>query len=327
MTRQIGKALLSALAPAPIRVSQTRPSLPKEVNWSNVAFLTLSPIAAIVGVTLYVLDRGLHPGDLVCFASMLWLSGLAITAGYHRYYSHRSYKCRPAVRVFYLLFGAAALENSVLIWASNHRYHHRFVDQGEDPHDITRGRFWAYMGWAFYRKRSEPSLENVADLTSDRMAAWQHRYYLPLGIVVGFVLPLLLGLSIGRPLGGFLWGGLFRAVVLHHITFFFNLAGHSIGRRPYSNEDSSRDSAWLSLLGFGEGYHNFHHAFPGDYRSGVAWYHWDPTKWWIWGLSLAGLTSRLNRTSERSILKARRQTASTQLFLERQSDERTDQCP
>lgn len=276
-----------------------------DVNWPHVAFLTLSPLAAILGVGLHVHYWGFVLADGISLTAMLWLSGLAITAGYHRYYAHRSYRCRRVVQAFYLLFGAAALQNSVLIWASNHRYHHRFVDREEDPHNITRGWFWAYLGWALFRERPARSLDNVPDLTADRMVMWQHRHYLPLALVVGFGLPLAAGFWSGRPIGGLLWGGLVRAVLLHHITFFFNLAGHAFGRPVYSRDDSSRDSWWLGFVGFGEGYHNFHHTFPGDYRSGVCWYHWDPTKWWILGLRATRLASRLGRTSRATIQKAR----------------------
>jgi stearoyl-CoA desaturase (delta-9 desaturase) len=236
---------------------------------------------------------------------MLFLSGLAITAGNHRYYSHRSYECHLIVKVFYLLFGAAAIQNSVLCWASRHRSHHRFVDQEGDPHNIVKGFFWAYIGWIFYKDRPHRSFENVPDLKADRLVMWQHRYYLPLGVGVGFILPFLIGFAFERPWGGLLWGGLFRVVVFHHITFLGNATAHYLGSQSYCDENSSRDNWWLTFLTFGEGYHNFHHAFPGDYRSGIAWYHWDPTKWWIYSLNLVGLTWCLNRTAEGALLRAR----------------------
>jgi stearoyl-CoA desaturase (Delta-9 desaturase) len=274
-------------------------------NWINIAFLALSPVAALIGVGFFLYYQGFHSEELVVFVSMASCTALALTAGYHRYYSHRSYECHPAVQLFFLLFGAAALQNSALIWASNHRLHHRFVDQEGDPHNIKKGVFWAHMGWIFYKPHPGRNFANVPDLKADCLARWQHRYYLPLGIGVGFVLPLLIGFVLGRPWSGFLWGGLVRVVLLHHTTFLINSAGHCSGLQPYSAKDSSRDSWWLALLMFGDGYHNFHHAFPGDYRGGVAWYHWDPTKWWIWSLNRAGLAWRLNRTAARSIAQAR----------------------
>ncbi len=280
------------------------------LHWANAAFLTLSPVAALAGLVLYSFGGRFHAADLLVFFVMLITTGLAITAGYHRYYSHRSYTCRGIVQIFYVLFGAAALQNSVLHWVSNHRHHHRFVDRDGDPHNITKGKFWAYMGWAFYREVPGTGFENVPDLKTNRLVAWQHRYYLPLGIGVGFALPLLIGLTYGRPWEGLLWGGLLRVVFFHHVTFLFNVLGHGRKSQPYSDRDSSTDTWWLSFLTFGEGYHNFHHAFPRDYRSGVAWYHWDPTKWWIWGLGLVGLTSGLQRIPRRMLVAARSRTKS-----------------
>jgi stearoyl-CoA desaturase (delta-9 desaturase) len=137
---------------------------------------------------------------------------------------------------------------------------------------------------------------NIPDLINDQLLLAQRRYHLPIGIVIGLGVPFLLGVVFDRPWGGLLWGGLLRVVIAHHLTFFVNSIGHSFGRRPYSELNSSRDSTLLALVTLGEGYHNFHHAFPGDYRNGVRLYHWDPTKWWIFALSRVGLASRLNRT-------------------------------
>jgi stearoyl-CoA desaturase (delta-9 desaturase) len=302
----------------------------KELNWINVVFFTCSPLAAFISVGCYLYYQGLHPGDLASFWCMLCCTGLAINAGYHHYYSHQSYECHKAVQVFYLLFGAAAIQNSALCWASNHRYHHRFLEQEGDPYNIRKGFFWAHVGWTFYKNRASPDrrFANVPDLQADRLAMWQHRYHLPIGVGVGFLFPFLFGLTYARPWGSLLWGGLLRMVLFHHITFLVNSAGHSSGSQPYSAQNSSRDNWWLTFLMFGGGYHNFHHTFPGDYRGGVAWYHWDPSKWWVWGLHRVGLTWRLHRTPRSSLLKARREMASlkSQPVLERQPKERETAC-
>jgi stearoyl-CoA desaturase (delta-9 desaturase) len=235
---------------------------------------------------------------------MLILTGLAITAGYHRYYSHRSYECHAVVRAFYLLFGAAALQAPVLDWVSDHRDHHRFVDQDRDPYNIKKGFLWAHVRWAFYSDAQPRTFNNIPDLANDKFLLAQKRYHLPAGIIVGFGVPFLVGMIFDRPWGGLLWGGLLRLVVAHHLTFLVNSVGHSFGRRPHSDLNSSRDSTLLALLTLGEGYHNFHHTFPGDYRNGTRLYHWDPTKWWIFALSVVRLASRLNRTpSERALRK------------------------
>lgn len=285
------------IPPAPVRTGAVRGARGETVKWGNLFVLVVSPVAAVAGVTASVAAGDVRPVDLALFAAMLGATGFAITAGYHRHYAHRSYDCHPLLAAFYLLFGAAALQNSALRWASNHRYHHRYVDGEGDPHSIRRGWFWAFAGWAMVRPRRERSLSNVADLARDPLVAWQHRHYLWLAILVGFGLPALAGVLAGRPGQALLWGGLVRLVALHHITFLFNLAGHTVGHQPHSSRDSSRDSWWLPFLTFGEGHHNFHHTFPRDYRCGVAWYHWDPTKWWIGTLGALGLARRLRRVA------------------------------
>jgi len=112
-------------------------------------------------------------------------------------------------------------QNSVLYWASDHRYHHRFVDQEKDPYNITKGIFWAHLSWIFSKEPPDRSFENIPDLTANRLVMWQHRYYLPIGFGMCFIAPLLLGLAFGRLWNGLLWGGLLRVVVFHHITFLF----------------------------------------------------------------------------------------------------------
>ena len=136
----------------------------------------------------------------------------------------------------------------------------------------------------------------------------QHRFYLPLSIFVAFLLPTLLGMAVGRPLAGFFWGGLFRVNFLQHATFLINSACHKFGSRPYSMKVTARDCWWLAIFTNGEGYHNFHHAFGNDYRNGVRWYHWDPSKWFIGLLASCGLARNLKRTPDAVILKAKLET-------------------
>jgi len=277
-----------------IRLSTTAPEA--RLNWLNVAFLFVSPLVALSAVGVYASHQGVHVGDLICFATMTVSTGLAITAGYHRYYSHRTYGCHPIVQAYYLAFGAAALQAPVLNWVADHRDHHRFVDQDSDPYNIKRGFFYAHMGWTFYKDAGQRDAARTRDLAQNDLVLLQRRYHELLGLVVGFGCPFLLGLAFGRPGGGLLWGGLLRLVVVHHGTFMINSVGHRFGRQSYSDWNSSKDNTLLAVITLGEGYHNFHHAHPRDFRNGVRWYHWDPTKWWIFTLSLLGLAWGLHRT-------------------------------
>ena len=131
------------------------------VNWKNAIFLTSSPILALSFIAFYISRAGIHVIDFACFYLMILLTGLSITAGYHRYFSHRSYECHRAVKLFYLLFGAAALQAPILNWVSDHRAHHRFVDQEEDPYNINKGFMWAHIGWTFRKDIRPRNWDNV----------------------------------------------------------------------------------------------------------------------------------------------------------------------
>lgn len=279
----------------------------RPLDWVNSIFLIVTPLIGVLGTAWYAWSFGITWLELANFIVMTYLTGLAITGGYHRYFSHRAYECSTPVKLFYLVFGAAAVENSLLNWASDHRYHHRYVDKDEDPYNILKGGLYAHMGWIFFKDTRDQGrrFENVPDLLKDRLVMWQHRFYLPLVIGVTFLLPTLIGLLDGRPLGGLLWGGFLRVIVVHHTTFLINSVAHLYGSRPYSLTDTARDSWWLGPFTFGEGYHNFHHKFQADYRNGLRWWQFDMTKWFIAGLSYLGQTWRLRRTPEPLIIKAR----------------------
>lgn len=279
----------------------------RPVDWVNTVFLVSTPLVAAVGTSWYIWNHGVTWLDVANFLVMFVLTSVCVTGGYHRYYSHRSYECSKAVQIFYLVFGAAAVENSILNWGSDHRYHHRYVDQDEDPYNILKGGLYAHMGWIFFKdtRDHQRRFENVPDLMKDPLVMWQHRWYLPLVVIFTFALPTWIGLIGGRPVGGLLWGGFLRVVMVHHTTFFINSLAHLYGTRPYSLKDTARDSWWLAPLTFGEGYHNFHHKFQADYRNGIRWWQFDSTKWFINFLHWTGQAWKLKRVPEPLIVKAR----------------------
>jgi stearoyl-CoA desaturase (delta-9 desaturase) len=273
----------------------------------NCVFLVGTPLVAVLGTAWYAWHYGVTGLDVANFLVMFVLTSLCVTAGYHRMYSHKSYEGSKLVQLFYLVFGAAAVENSLLNWASDHRYHHRYVDRDEDPYNILKGGLYAHMGWIFYKdtRDHDRRFENVPDLLKDPLVMWQHRWYLPLVVLFTFALPTYIGLIGGRPVGGLLWGGFLRVVMVHHTTFFINSLAHLYGTRPYDLKGTARDSWWLAPLTFGEGYHNFHHKFQADYRNGIKWWQFDSTKWFINFLSWTGQARKLKRTPEPLIVKAR----------------------
>jgi stearoyl-CoA desaturase (delta-9 desaturase) len=274
------------------------------VSIRNTTFILGTLLVAAVGTPWYLWRYGLGWPEALTFLG-LWLAiAVSVTAGYHRLFSHKTYQASWPVRLFFLVFGAGALENSVVNWASDHRVHHSHTDDERDPYNIQKGFWWAHMGWIFF-ENEPPSRTVVRDLLEDPLVRWQERWCVPVGLAVAAGIPLTVGLLTGRVLGCLLIGGVLRIVVSHHGTFFINSLCHMIGRQPYSREHSARDSTVMAVLAFGEGYHNYHHSFPFDYRNGIRRWHFDPAKWVIYGLSRVGLASNLRRASEVAILKAK----------------------
>ena len=241
----------------------------------------------------YALNFGIHWSEPVAFFVLWWLTGFGVTAGYHRLFSHRSYKAPAPVRFVLLVLGAATWQNSAITWSAAHRFHHNDVDTDDDPYNINEGFFHAHMGWVMIDGARHDDLSNVDDLWRDKLCVWQHKYYFPLSLAFNIGVPVLLGLLTGRIVAMLLWAGLLRIVVLHHMTFFINSLAHMWGRRPWNDTHSARDNGFLAFLTLGEGYHNYHHSFPSDYRNGHRWWHFDPTKWLIWSLERVGLARDL----------------------------------
>ncbi|MDF1851464.1 MAG: fatty acid desaturase [Verrucomicrobiales bacterium] len=277
------------------------------VNWFTSGFLVLTFLAALIGTPLYIIYFGFDPFFLALFAGFFIATGMSITLGYHRLFAHKAFKAKKPVKILTLLFGAAAFEDSALDWASDHRQHHKHVDdEHDDPYAISKGFFWAHMGWIFF-KLYPRELTNVNDLKRDPIVMWQHRHHRIIGVLVGLVLPTLIGLAYSGwvgALGGFIFGGLTRLVCVQHCTFLINSLCHTIGNRPYDSTTSARDSWLMAIFTFGEGYHNYHHSFQHDYRNGVKPWQWDPTKWAIWTLKKLGLASDLREVAEEKIILA-----------------------
>jgi stearoyl-CoA desaturase (delta-9 desaturase) len=243
--------------------------------------------------------------QLVLFFAFFSATGLSITLGYHRLFSHVAFQAKWPVRLATLIFGAAAFENSAMHWVSDHRRHHKHVDHADDPYDISQGFWYAHMGWILFKLDAEPPLDNIQDLRKDRLFVLQDRFYVLIAVGFGLVLPALLGFwhsGWTGALGGFLLAGVARVTTVQHMTFFINSLCHTIGSQPYSDRCSARDSWIMAIFTFGEGYHNYHHEFQHDYRNAVKWWQWDPTKWTIWTLEKLRLVSGLRRVPEEKVL-------------------------
>jgi stearoyl-CoA desaturase (delta-9 desaturase) len=277
-----------------------------ELDWTNIIFMAVAHLLGGLGVWWLIA----HFSPWTLALGLLWfaLCGLGITGGYHRLFAHPTYQAAAWLRLAYLLFGAGAVQNSALKWSNDHRIHHAKVDRDEDPYNINAGFFWAHLGWVLY-KDADQELKRIRDLQADPLMRWQHRYYVPLAIAFGGLLPLAIGLIWGDPVGALLVAGFLRLVLQYHATFAINSLAHSLGAQPYDSSTSARDHFLTALVTLGEGYHNFHHRFQNDYRNGVRAWHFDPTKWLIWALSCVGATSGLKRAPAQRIREARAESA------------------
>ncbi len=275
--------------------------------WLNVLVFSITFAIAAIGVPLYAWLVGFQMSTVVAAVLATGFCGMSITAGYHRLWSHRAYEAHPVVRFLLAIGGAFALQNSILHWSSDHRMHHAHVDDNEkDPYSAGRGFWYSHIGWMLreYQASRYRDYRNVRDLQRDPIVQWQHRHYLALTLGTNFGIPLLFGLVSGDVIGSLLLVGFLRLVVSHHVTFLINSLAHLWGRQPYSDANSARDNPFVALLTYGEGYHNYHHAFQFDYRNAIRWWQFDPTKWLIRSLSWLGLAKNLRTCPDERIEKA-----------------------
>ncbi|MGD1463202.1 fatty acid desaturase [Vibrio harveyi] len=276
--------------------------------WLNILIFSASFILTFIVLPWYAYHFGLGWEHLIWGIIAFSFTNLSITAGYHRLWSHKTYEAHPVLRFIFAIGGAFSLQNSAMHWSSDHRVHHKHVDDNDkDPYSAKRGFWYSHIGWMLrdYNKSKENEYTNCRDLKRDKIVAWQHKYYVPLAIATNIGFPLALGLLYGDIWGMFLIVGAARLFLSHHTTFFINSLAHVWGKQTFTDKNTARDNGILAFFTFGEGYHNFHHIFENDYRNGVYWWHYDPTKWLIKSCSWLGLTTKLRTTSTFRIEKAR----------------------
>ncbi len=282
------------------------PATQAPINWIAIFALVFLPIVAVIAIPLYAYHHDFSLASWVSMFVLLGMSSLGITAGYHRLWAHRAYEATLPLKIILMIMGTFAVQNSILFWASGHRTHHRHVDDIEkDPYSIKKGFWYAHLGWMLRDyPAAEPNFKNAPDLLNDKLVMFQHKYYIQLVIAVHVVILGAVGWAVGDVWGVMLLGGLVRLILSHHVTFFINSLCHMWGKRPYTDENTARDNFWLAIATWGEGYHNYHHIFQYDYRNGVKWWQYDPTKWLIWSCSKLGLAKNLRRIPSFNIQKA-----------------------
>lgn len=271
----------------------------KHINWLNFALVLFIPSVAMV--SSYWVKPTWQTLGLALF--LYTLSGVSITAGYHRLWSHRAYDCNDPLKIFYALFGAAAIEGSIKWWSHSHRIHHRYTDTNRDPYDAKKGFWYSHMGWMLlipnpkYKARAD-----ISDLVDDWVVRVQHRHYLTIMLFMALIFPALLAHYFFNDFwGGLIYAGIIKSFVVQQATFCVNSLAHWIGEQPFDDKRTPRDHVLTALVTFGEGYHNFHHEFPSDYRNALKWYQYDPTKVFIWCCSKLGFAYNLKKFSQNAI--------------------------
>ncbi len=270
-----------------------------KAQWFIRVFLVGYHVLLFTLLPTYIILFGVPSISIVLWTVFLFAAcNLSITTGYHRLYAHRSYNASKIVEVPLLFFSTLSLQGSAIAWSADHRTHHRHVDTDKDPYNIERGFWYAHMGWLFEDRVVD--ITNVKDLQQQKMLMIQHKYYILLATLANVVVTVGLGMILGEVFAAIVFIFLLRLFLTHHTTFFINSLAHTWGSRPYSREHSAVNNFVISLLTFGEGYHNYHHTFAGDYRNGVRWYQYDPTKLLIWTMSKCGLAQDLKRSNRYS---------------------------
>ncbi len=269
--------------------------------------VVIVPVAGLVGGCILLWGSGFGWVQLALFVGMYLLSGLGVTVGFHRLFTHRSFETYRVVKFILAVLGSMAAQGPLLKWVAVHRRHHQHSDRAGDPHSphlqgqgvlgLLRGLWHAHVGWVFL---AEPAgLDRyISDLRKDSSLRVASALF-PLWVLLGLGVPALLGglltLSWWGALLGFLWGGLARMCLVHHMTWSVNSVCHFWGRRPYDVPDESRNNFLFGLLALGEGWHNNHHAFPTSAKHGLRWWQIDLSYWFIRLLVLVRLAWSLRR--------------------------------
>ena len=272
------------------------------INWGAAGFIILYQLALVASLPFYLYYHPPGIGMVMLSIALLFITGISITGGYHRYFSHRTFRTNRFIEAILLFFGSMTAQGSALRWSYDHRIHHAFVDTDNDPYSIKKGFWYAHCLWILERPRTiDPKI--VPDLLKNPLITFQHQYYKALMVLTNFIIFLFAGWLFNDYLGALFFAVFVRMFTLHHFTWFINSLAHTWGDKPFCTEQTAVDNYIISLLTFGEGYHNYHHTYANDYRNGIRWYHFDPTKWTIWTLHKLGLATGLKMMDPYTIKK------------------------
>jgi stearoyl-CoA desaturase (delta-9 desaturase) len=285
------------------------PLFTKTVNLVAV----ITPFAGFLAAVVFLWGRGFDWLHLILLLSMYVVTALGVTLGFHRLFTHRSFETYRPIKYLLAIFGSMAMEGPLLKWVASHRVHHQHSDTHRDPHSPhmhgdgmmgTLKGFWhAHIGWIF--RPDIPNLPKyVGDLVRDsglKKLSDLFTVWVLLGLAIPTVLGGLITMTWSGALLGFLWGGLARIFFVHHMTWSINSVCHLWGGRPFASADESRNNLIFGIVGFGEGWHNNHHAFPNSARHGLAWWQIDLTYYIIRAMEICRLAWKVKVPQPASI--------------------------
>jgi stearoyl-CoA desaturase (delta-9 desaturase) len=278
------------------------------IQYPPLVFLSIVYVLALASFP-YIYFYGTNAWEVLYHVAAYLLGGFGITALYHRAWAHNAVRFTKPVEYIFATFSTLVLQMPARQWISTHLKHHHHTDHQEDPHNIKRGFWWAHFEWIILAP--VPPIELPERLTKNPILFWQERYYWPLSAFFNVVIPVVLSVYAGLPWwGGLLVSGL-RLVITSHLIYSVNSICHVWGSRPFTKDVSARDVWWFPFV-LGEQYHNYHHAFPRDYRHGIGRYDFDPTKWLINLLVRVGLARNLFAMHDKRIEETRRRAVSSE---------------
>ena len=270
------------------------------ISYIALASLSILHIAGAAAVP-YLWMNGASLAEATFHLLAYPIGGLGITALYHRAWAHNAVRFSRPVEYLLAIGSILVLQMPARQWISSHIKHHDHTDHVDDPYNIQLGFWWAHMEWIILAPL--PPIQLPERLQNNPVIAWQHTYYWPMFFLLNGLVPIAISLAVGTPW----WGGLLisalRLVLTSHVVYAVNSVCHTWGTRKYTHEVSARDVWWFPFA-LGEQYHNYHHAFPKDYRHGINRWDFDPTKWFINGLAKIGLATNLFQMPEKRVMQA-----------------------
>ncbi|ODV63879.1 acyl-CoA desaturase [Ascoidea rubescens DSM 1968] len=277
----------------------------RRINWLHTTIILFLPIVGSIVSLLFQVPITENTLRFTIF--YYFLTSLCVTSGYHRLWAHRSFEATKVLSLIYAVFGAATGLGSIKKWVARHRAHHRYTDTERDPHNARRSLIYSHMGWMIFKPNLKISssiteLLKSDDLSNDAIINWQEQNYIILFVLTSMIIPAAVaGYFWNDYKGGLLYSGIIRCMLNQQTSFTGNSLCHYVGTQPYDDKKTPRNNWFLTFLTFGEGFQNFHHNFPNDYRIGIHWYEFDLTRFQIEILYKIGLIKSIKKNTNDAI--------------------------